>query len=309
MRTPVLVASGLAALIAARELRVAAVGIREGWPKTLDEPWAPSTSAAPFVSLGYREALADYLWVRVIGYFGGHGDTAQGVEALIRGIAALDPHFGRVWDWGARAMTMADHGVDQDTYLRSIDFLETGMRFYPEDWHLPLLAGQTYIVDVHSKDPAQERAWQEAGTNLLEKAIRMPGAPADQATLAAHLRTKLGQHDRAVRELREMILITDDASAKKEMIDKLAALEQRDANSLEAAMDDERKAFQSAWLRDRPELPATMYVLLGPLPHPYIDFSELAADRDLIGSEAEPLEPINYDDAPTAASGSGSPSR
>ncbi len=295
-----LVASGLAALIAARELRVVAVGLRDDWPKTYDEPWAPSTSAAPFVSLGYREALADYLWVRAIGYFGGHGDTAQGVEALVRGIAALDPHFRRVWDWGARAMTMADHGVDQDTYLHSIDFLEQGMTVYPNDWHLPMLAGQTYVVDLQSKDPAQIRAWQEAGASLLEKAIRMPDAPADQATLATTLRTKLGQHDRAVRELREMILITDDASAKKEMITKLAALEQRDASALEAAIDDARKEFQSAWLRDRPEVPATIYVVLGPHPKPYIDFADLAADRDLVGSEPEPLEPIDYDDAPAA---------
>jgi hypothetical protein len=307
MRTEVLVASGIAALIAAREARVVAVGLRGDWPKTYDEPWAPSTSAAPFVSLGYREALADYLWVRVIGYFGGHGDTAAGVEALVRGITALDPHFRRVWDWGARAMTMADHGVTQDTYLDSIELLDEGMRVYPHDWHLPLLAGQTYVIDLASDDPAQVRAWQEKGAMLIEKAVRMPGAPADQATLATHLRTKLGQHDRAVRELREMILITDDVSAKKEMIEKLAALEQRDAGELEAAIDDERKAFQAAWLRERPELPSTMYVVLGALPKPYIDLRELAADRDLIGSEPEPLEPIDYgepkDKGATAGSG------
>src|SRR5262249_1699950 len=252
VRSGWLIGCGLAALIAAREVRVVARAERDRWPKTYDEPWAPSPAAAPFVSMGYREALADYLWVRVIGYLGGHDDTAQGVEALVRAITALDPHFKRVWDWGARAMTMAEHGVGQDTYLRSIELLEEGMRVYPDDWRLPLLAGETYAVDLRSKDPAQERAWQEKGALLIEKAIRMPGASADEATLATQIRTKLGQHDRAVRELREMILITDDVAAKKEMIDKLAELEKRDASALEAAIEDARAEFQRVWERDRP---------------------------------------------------------
>ncbi len=45
-------------------------------------------------------------------------------------------------------------------------------------------------------------------------------------------------------------------------------------------------ASRPAWLRDRPAVPATMYLLIGPRPAPGFDLRELATGgRDLVGAQ------------------------
>jgi hypothetical protein len=291
----VVIATG--ALIGARVVREVARTERDAWPKTFAEPWAPSPAMTPYVAMGQRELLADLLWIRTLGYFGGGHDTADGVASLVEAVQAADPSFQRVYTDGVRAMMSAHHGLEQRHMIRAAALAEKGVAYFPKDYDIADLAGEIYSVRLKSKDPAEQRAWREKGAMLIEKALRMPGAPADDAAFVAYLRSTLGQHERAVRELREMVLITNDPAAKKEMIDKLAQLEKRDADALEVALDDAKKEFTDAWHRDRPELPATMYVLLGPRASASFDLRALAAGRDLVDVVPEPLEPINYDDA------------
>jgi hypothetical protein len=295
----------IGALAGARATREVARTDRDAWPKNLSEPWAPSPAMTPYVAMGHRELLADVLWMRVLGYFGGGHDTADGVASLVEAVQAADPHFRRVYTDGVRAMMSAHHGLEERHMIRAAQLAEKGVTYFPKDYDIADLAGEIYSVRLKSKDPAIERAWREKGAMLIEKALRMPGAPADDAAFVAYLRSTLGQHERAVRELREMVLITNDAAAKKEMIDKLAQLEKRDADAIEVALDDAKKEFTDAWHRDRPELPETMYVLLGPRPAPSFDLRALAAGRDLVDVVPEPLEPIDYDDDAGAAPGSG----
>jgi hypothetical protein len=200
------------ALAGARGLREAA-GARA--PKVIaDEPYAPTPDAAPLVALGYRELFADLLFLRLKGYFGGRENTANGVAGLVEAIAALDPQYHRIYEWGARAITLAGRGVDNDAYWRAIAVLEAGAREFPDDWKLPYLEGEIYTQDLQTNDPAERRAWDERGTLLTESAIRKPNAPAEAATWAATMRTRLGQHQRAVDGLREMLLVTSDDAAR-----------------------------------------------------------------------------------------------
>jgi len=287
---------GLAALAGARAIREVAHDEREAWPKTYSEPWAPSAANAPYVALGQRELLADILWIRTLGYFGGGHDTADGVAALVEAVQAADPHFQRVYTDGVRAMMSAHNGVEQRHRLRAAELAERGVTYFPKDYDIADLAGEIYSTRLKSDDPVQQRAWREKGAMLIEKALRMPGAPADDAAFVAYLRTTLGQHDRAVRELREMVLITNDAAAKHEMIEKLAQLEKRDANALEIALDDAKREFIADWQREHPEVTASMFVVLGPRAPRAFDLRALAAGRDLVGAvdDEEQLEPIDY---------------
>ena len=241
MRTRSLSRSPPLAFAGARVARVR----RRGGPPAATAPRSRSRRLrprAPFVSLGYREVAADLFWIRLTGYFGGaetHGARAS--PALVDAITALDPQFHRVYEWGARAMTLAHAGVDQATYLHAIAVLERGMKQFPDDWKLPYLAGQIYTQDLETKDPAQRRAWDEKGTLLIESAIRKPGAPAEAAEWAAVMRTKLGQHERAVRGLREMMLVTEDRAARDALIKRLAKLENTDSDELAAEILEMRQ--------------------------------------------------------------------
>lgn len=276
----------------ARVARTTLVAERRAQAET--RPFVPSSTAAPFVSLGYREMFSDLLFVRLRGYFGGDQSTPTGIAELCEAIVALDPRFHRTYEYCAHAMTVSWKQMDNDIYLRALALLDRGMREFPADWRLPYLAGQIYTQDLVTDDPAQRRDWDERGTLLIESAIRKPGAPASAAAYAAIMRTKFGQHQRAVEGLREVLLLTTDAKARQALIERLAELEQRDAEEIAGELYEARRVLNAAWQRDRPMLPFTWYVLLGARLPASFDLGALAmGDRELaIDLASERLEPL-----------------
>jgi tetratricopeptide (TPR) repeat protein len=306
------------ALVGARAARIAA---EHRAPQVIaDEPYAPAPDTAPLVTLGYRELCADLLFLRLGGYFGGRENTANGIAGLVEAIIALDPQYQRIYEWGARAITLAGRGVDNRAYQRALDVLDAGARLFPDDWKLPYLAGEIYTQDLRTTNPAERRAWDERGTLLTESAIRKPNAPAEAATWAATMRTRLGQHQRAVDGLREMLLVTSDDSTRARLLGKLAELEHGSASELASELLDARRRFDAAWLADRPAVPASMYVLLGPPLAPTFDLTELATGgHELVGTQPierpdpiDPTDPIDPSDpkpkapaAPDVSSGAG----
>lgn len=275
----------LIAVVAFAGARYAKQTIEATQSEETTEPFTPSPAAAPFVSLGYREAASDVLFVRLLGYINDEHSRGPAVANLAEAIATLDPHFLRIYDLGANAMTIARSNVDQDVYLRAIALLEKGMKYAPQDWRLPYLAGQIYTQDLRTEDPQQQRAWTERGLLLIESAIRKPGAPPTAAYWAAITRTKLGQHERAAQGLREMILLTSDRKTRERLLAKLAELEKQDAEALGVELESARIEFLKCWKQDRRDLPASFYVLLGKRVDPSFDLVTLATGgRDLISS-------------------------
>jgi hypothetical protein len=306
--------SALVAVLAIGGARVAREAAERRAPQVIaDEPYAPSPEAAPLVTLGYREMFADLLFLRLKGYFGGRENTANGVAALVEAIVALDPHYQRIYEWGARAITLAGRGVDNRAYLRALAVLDAGGQQFPDDWKLPYLAGEIYTQDLQTTRPTERHAWDERGTLLIESAIRKPNAPADAATWAATMRTRLGQHQRAVDGLREMLLVTNDDSVRARLLAKLADLEHTSANEVAAELLDARRRFEAAWHAARPAVPASMYVLIGPPLAPSFDLAELATGgRELVGTQPierpEPIDPSGpAEDPVTSGAGPSSP--
>ena len=270
-----------------------AVAEREVTGTASEAPYAPSAGAAPFLSLGYRELLADLLFLRLRGYFGGEHPQAESLAELTEAVVALDPQLHRIYDYGAGAIELGA-GLTPPLVMRAIAILERGGREFPEDWRLPYDEGQAYALDLTTTDPAQRRAWDEKAALLVESATRKPGAPARAATWAADLQTKLGQHQAAIDNLHEMLLLTDDVGAQQRLLERLAKLEHADADELAGEIFEARQKFQHAWQRERPTIPADMYVLLGARPALHFDLTDLATGgHDLIGSKPiERLEPL-----------------
>jgi hypothetical protein len=288
--------AGITAALALAGARIARDAAEAQAPQVIaDEPYAPAPDTAPIVTLGYRELFADLLFLRLKGYFGGRENTANGVAALVEAIIALDPQYQRIYEWGARAITLAGRGVDNAAYLRALAVLDAGAQQFPDDWKLPYLAGEIYTQDLQTANPAERRAWDERGTLLTESAIRKPNAPAESATWAATMRTRLGQHQRAVDGLREMLLVTNDDKARARLVAKLAELENGAASELASELLDARRAFESTWLAARPAVPASMYVLIGAPLTAAFDLADLATGgRDLVGTHAiERPEPFD----------------
>lgn len=290
---PLLALGALASARAAREqAKDQATALTE------DAPYAPSPLAAPFVCLGYRELGADLMFVRMVGYFGSQTNTASGIAALAEATAALDPRFRRVFEFGAIAMTAARTGVDNAIKKRAIKLLEIAAKQFPDSWKFPNLAGQIYLVDLETKDPVERRAWDRQGAVLLESSARKPNAPSEAGVQAAVLQSKVGQRQHAIDSLRELLLVTNDAGARAQLLAKLAELSHTDSAELAAELAAERKRFEHEWTRDRPSITPSLYIRIGKHAPPGFDLDELALGGriSLDPDSFERLEPL--DDLP-----------
>jgi hypothetical protein len=264
---------------------------RDAWPALVDLPYAPTPEAAPFVTLGYRELAADLFWLRSKTYFGGTDDTAAGLRGLVEAVLALDPAFTKPYDWAPRAISVVDGGTSQEDQRWAAAIAERGLLREPASWRLLKLAGEIYLVELESDDPAQRAAWQDRGATLLEQAIRQPGAPRNLGVLVAHIRSGLGQRERAVADLQELILTTSDRAARQRLVDKLAELEKGSSQALADELQWEYERLERERKKNHPELPPTLYILLGPRPPDYLDLPAMAAPPALFG-DAEVFEAV-----------------
>ncbi|MBE7448511.1 MAG: hypothetical protein HS111_06390 [Kofleriaceae bacterium] len=225
-------ALAVAALLGARGLGAHANATRATWPTTADLPYAPAPAAAPYVTLGGREAAADLLWIRAIGYVGGDDDQASGSLALVRGIAALDPRFERVYAFGAIAVTAVGAGATRADMLGILDVLARGMAEFPDNCKIPLHAGQIYTIDLDTEDPAEKERWQLEGARLLERSVRIPGCPPERR----HLRRPPAQPARSAREGHPRPArahhLHRQRPGRQKLVDKLAQLLEGDAAAL-----------------------------------------------------------------------------
>jgi hypothetical protein len=286
-------AAAIAAIIAAQAVRGFAND--ERGELGTDEPFAPSPTTTQVISLGYRELVADLLFFRLIGYFGGGSHTAEGVAALVEAIAAADPNYEKIYVWGGRAMVASRHGLSNEVALRAVALLERGAAVFPQDHKIPMLAGEILLTNVQAKDPEEKRRLNERAAKFIESAVRKPNAPASAATLAAHLRSKLGQRQQAIDSLREMMLITQDEGARKQLLEKLSELAGKDADAIASELLESRRRFERAWRTERPSVPPGLFVLIGAREEPGFDLGDLATGgRDLVGADSfEQLEPLD----------------
>jgi hypothetical protein len=275
---------GVAALLwlGAQGLRSEAVAARAEWPKSADTVFVPPDEVVGFAP--YPELLSDLLWCRLLVYYGsnwgGDGDLSQ-VEDLIDGIIALTPKFRPVYEWSAYAVTYRTGTATQEEFLSSIRYLERAMREFPDEYKYPWIAGARYYFDLWSPDPEIKRRYRERGAELLEQAMTKPNAPQDLATTAANMRSKLGQHQRALDNLRQMVLSTNDAAARNTMLRRVRIANPQLADELDHAA----RELQERWIDGAPMVPVDFFILLGDKPSPVIDLRQLATPHDLFGVE------------------------
>lgn len=315
-RSPVL-ASILVLILAAacwlgaRALSGYARSEQQSWPAGEGSTWLPPAEAAPIMAMGYRQLWADINWARVLVYHGNNwSDNPEFryryLTQFLDTVIALDPKFERIYEWAAYSVTYQGGTVDQDEFLLSVEYLERGMEAFPDRYVYPWIAGIRYFVDIESDDPEQRQRYRERGAELIERAMSKPDAPENLALTAAGLRSKLGQKERALDNLRQVILSTDDPEAQQQLIATYQSLAGEDFPDEELRAKEE---LEQRWLDTLPFAPPNLYIVLGDPPSPVIDFGQLAMPRDLFSASlledtTEP-EPVveNAADADAATTG------
>ncbi|HWR97265.1 MAG TPA: hypothetical protein VN317_02505 [Candidatus Methanoperedens sp.] len=209
----VLVAAGLLALVAAQAL--VQRGFEGAWPRRAFEQqlYLPSGRHLKAFALGFPDVAADLLWIRAIGYFGGHALTDREypwLHNILDQVTNLDPVFRFPYVFGG--ITLA---IDEKTSERSTALLRKGMTQYPGDWRFPFYIG--FNAFYHRQDPARAATY-------MRYAASLPGSPEYLPRLAASLTAETGRVEAAIRFLETLAEGARDESARATILQKIEEL-------------------------------------------------------------------------------------
>jgi hypothetical protein len=221
-------ASMMGALIA---LQVSLTPWQQAEKKFEQLMYLPNGEYLKIASLGYRELIADLLWLQAIQVMGDKKVSDENGRWLYRAldtITTLDPKFVRAYEAGGLALTTLVVLPQESNRL-----MEKGMVHNPTEWKLPFLIGINYYYELYDDAKAAE---------YISQASRLPGAPSTVATLAANLFVSAHSPQQAVDLLADMYRNTTDESAKHMLEIRLKiVMTERDLHLLEGAVDRYRK--------------------------------------------------------------------
>jgi hypothetical protein len=221
-------------------------------------------------SLGYRSALADYLWAHVLvtqGLRMGEKRPFSEVALYLDVINYLDPDFREPYRLADSIMSFQIGDPDRVESVRQARIvLERGLVQFPYDAELWLNYGQflAYIAPGSLPVDAEEKTdWQEAGARALVRAGELggDGATLYKAMSAAAILNRQGEVEAAIQFLERLYAVADDEEVREDVGRRLQALRQGRQESRDFELS---QAFDSVWRDDLPFAPRAMLSVLGP---------------------------------------------
>ena len=176
--------------------------------------YLPKGEQLKIMSLGHRNLLADVLWMKAIGYFGGHHMTDQEYPWLyhiLDQVTSLDPLFRQAYSFGGVVLSLEEGSAPQ-----SVALLRKGMDYFPADWRLPFYIGFDYFYYFKDADKAAD---------YIHLAAMLPGHPQYLPRLAASLLSKSGRLGAAIAFLRTVAANTADDGVRQGIERKIESLE------------------------------------------------------------------------------------
>lgn len=259
-----LVALALATGATATQLRDLIAQRRSKMPDDADVLYVPEATHLRPMSLGYREALADLLWVRALVFSGASiGNTSvPAVHRYANAIAGLAPRFPRVYHWGGvtaiygGSTRVAREGVDI-----SIEIYRAGLVEFPEDHKLLYGLGMLLTHQVSSTPgySDEERATAKAeGIRLIRRAAAF-GADPLVRQYAATLVSDHAESALARQFLEAELAQAEDADYRRMLRKKLRDI---GAGASVETVEGIREAFAAEQGAQADYLPDTVFTLV-----------------------------------------------
>ena len=221
------------------------------------------------LTLGYRSAVVDLLWTKMLVEYGTHHeekrpfpDGAHYLDAMI----ALEPDFRSVYRY-ADTLLFYHPGPEPDASDVNLirKYMNLAFENRPFDGDLYMQYGQFIAFTAPSVEPAGERERMRAeGARLMTRGVEL-GAETDRILSVATMLDHSGARAAAIDGLRRSYALTDDPVTREEIAARLASLEgtaQRD--EAERAM----KRVEGRWRQDFSFLSRGEYLLTGPVVDP-----------------------------------------
>jgi hypothetical protein len=233
-------------------------------PPELDVLYVPPAQQLVPMAMGYREALADLLWVRALIYSGANLGTAE-IEATDRyvdAIVGLAPRFRRAYLWGGiTAVYGGSAQIDREMVDRAIATYRRGVEVFPESHELLYPLGMLLVTQVPSTPgySADEIAqMRDEGIECIRRAAAFGADP----LVRQYAATLVSEH--ADRELAIQFLETQLAHAESEDHRRMlrAKLSQLGGREIAEAAERVRREFDAEHRARMPYLPESLYALL-----------------------------------------------
>ncbi|MEX1369493.1 MAG: hypothetical protein AB1Z98_40575 [Nannocystaceae bacterium] len=216
------------------------------------------------MSLGYREALADLVWVRALVFAGERLGQTDGVlvERYVEGVTTLSPRFHRAYLWGGITAIYGGAGtIDRDAVERASAIYDAGLTQFPESHELLYARGMLLTQQV-SSIPGYTQAEKDAryaeGVELVRRAAAY-GADPLVRRYAATLIAEHGTEQLAIQFLESQLGQTDDEDHRRLLRRKLGTLVGREAV---ARIERVRERFVQEQEQSAPYAPDSLWAVI-----------------------------------------------
>lgn len=224
----------------------------------------PTPRTLEWMSLGYREALADLVWVRALVLAGerlGHTD-AEVIERHVQAIATLAPRFHRPYLWGGITVIYGGEGrIDRELVERAARIYRAGLQRFPESHELLYALGMLLMHQVGSTpgyEEEEKRALAAEGVDLVRKAAAH-GADPLVRRYAATIITEHATQELAIQFLESQLGQAEDEEHRRLLRRKLGNLGGREAVE---RIERIREAFVAEQRRTAPYVPDSLYAVI-----------------------------------------------
>ncbi len=186
---------------------------RSAWAHEEQLLYLPSGNMLKIISLGFDEAMADILYIRMIDYFATHLMTDRTYTWLYHMadlVTTLDPYFRFPYIFAGLVLNLEGHQFEN---ARKI--LTKGMKVFPNDWYFPFELGLNYFFGSADFMTASD---------LLERAYAL-GGPSYLHDFSVKLRTKGKNRETALQFLVFLYGRFQDDNIRKILMDRIIELE------------------------------------------------------------------------------------
>ena len=228
----------------------------------------PPPAQTVTASLGYRAALADFLFAHLLVEYGIHAGEHRRLEfagEYLDTINALDPTFREPYRF-ADTMLTTTSPVQLEHWQKAREIFLRGLQNRPYDTELWSSAGQflAYMAAPYMPTPELARDFRLEGARIMAHACDLAsdnGNVPYQCMTAADIFNRAGEREAAIDAVRRTLQVTDDPELeKRELAFLRLKLDEREADDLERR----KTLFRSAWMNDLPFVSKNKLLVIGP---------------------------------------------
>ncbi len=191
----------------------------------------PPPDQVVWMSLGYRSAVADFIYAHVLVSYGLHFEEKRRFEHVARyldTISTLDPKFAQTYLYADTLITLQPKPPLEADYDEARALLLRGTRELPTDQRIWLTAGQFigYLAPPRFEDASKRGQWQMEGARLLAQACELATENRNipyHCLAAATTLNRAGQREALIQMLSRTLAVNDDPEVRENALDTLRA--------------------------------------------------------------------------------------